>query len=46
MIIASSMMLIIAGVDLVAVAPGGWFVVGDILIGAGLAVFSAMVYRA
>jgi hypothetical protein len=45
-VFASSMMLIVAGIDLVAIAPGAWFLVGDILILTGLCVFSAMVYRA
>lgn len=45
MVFAASMMLIVVGIDLVSIAPGWWFLVGDVLILAGLCVFSAMVYR-
>lgn len=45
-VVAASMMLIIVGIDLVSIAPGPWFLVGDILILTGLCVFSALVYRA
>jgi hypothetical protein len=41
----SAVMLVIVGVDLTAVAPGAWWIVGNILLLAGLAVYSAMVYR-
>jgi hypothetical protein len=44
-VFASAMMLIVVGVDLVAVAPGWWFLIGDVLLLAGLCVFSAMVYQ-
>jgi hypothetical protein len=45
-VFASAMMLIVSGVDLVAVAPGYWWIIGDVLLLTGLCVFSAMVYRA
>lgn len=45
MVVVSAMMLVVVGVDLVAVAPGWWFLVGDVLILAGLCVLSAVMYR-
>lgn len=41
-VFGATLMIIIAGVDLVAVAPGYWWIVGDILLLVGLLVFSAM----
>lgn len=44
-VFASAMMLVVVGVDLVAIAPGYWWIIGDILLLTGLCVYSAMVYQ-
>lgn len=44
-VFAASIMLILGGVDLIAIGSHSWlgFVIGDILLGTGICVFSAIV---
>jgi hypothetical protein len=42
-VFAASLILIVLGIDLVAIFPGWWVLVGDVPLFVGLSVFSAMV---
>lgn len=41
-VFAATIMCIVVGVDLIAVAPGYWWIVGDVMLLVGLLIFSAM----